>query len=656
MPAFYPVPSTRTSGLLLQAQLLQQLHADQIDIQKLTQQISTGRRIERPSEDVAAATRGQTLQRLLELKAQSQRNLQTSQSYLDASDAALANISTLLSDVRAAALEAASDTSSEAQREAIAAQVAEAIDQLLTAGNQNFRGRYLFGGSRTNGPPFVYDGQQIIYQGDEGALQSFVDVDLPYATNASGQEVFGAFSAEVRGAIDLNPALTPDTPLSALHGGRGVSLFSIVIGDGTNKSTIDLSSAATIGDVAALLEANPPAGRTITATITATGLTVDIDDAGGGNLTIRDVAGGTTADQLRILSPLGSGVLPVVGGDLNPSLRLTTPLADLQSSGPPFDFASGVQVTNGGQTYTIDTSAATTVEELLNAFNGSPANVLAQIDPAGDRIIVRSRLSGADFSIGENGGTTATQLGIRSLRAQTPLTSLNHSRGVSESTGIDFSIVRKDGVQLDFDVAGAVTIGDVIDLINNDVNNQNPATQVVARLAATGNGLELFDGNLAGPGQLQVLRTFGSNAAWDLGLIPIGSQSALATSSAAGDTLTASDANPLEVSGIFNSLLRLHESIENFNLAGIERAIALLDEDFDRVNFARGEIGSRGRTLESVQAHLEDEEILLRSNLADEIEVDLPEAITNLTARQASYQAALSLSASVLKLSLFDFL
>jgi flagellar hook-associated protein 3 FlgL len=642
--------------LLAQAQLLQQLHGDQIDIQRLTQQISTGRRITNPSEDAPAAQRGQTLQRLLELKAQSARNIQTSQSYLDASDDVLAGIAKLLSDVRATALEAVSDTSSAAQRQTAAEEVALAIEQLVTAGNQNFRGRYLFGGSRTNGPPFIYDGTRIVYQGDEGALESFVDVNLAYATNATGAEVFGAYSAEVRGAVDLNPALTPDTPLADLFGGRGVSLGSVVLGDGTNKSTVDLSSAATIGDVAELLAANPPAGRTITATVTATGLTIDIDDAGGGNLSIKEVPDGNTAQQLRIHSPLGSGVSPVVGGDLNPRLRLTTRLADLQSAGPPFDFASGVQITNAGQTYAIDTSTATTIEDLLNAFNGSPANVLAQIDESGERLLIRSRLSGADFSIGENGGTTAAQLGIRSLTADTTLASLNHGRGVSERTGTDFSIVRKDGVQLDIDIAGAATVGDIIDLINNHPGNLAPGTQVVARLAAGGNGIELFDGNVAGAGTLQVLRTFGSNAAWDLGLVPVHSQSATATTSALGDTLTASDANPLEVSGAFNSLLRLHDALENFDRGGIERAIALLDEDFDRVNFARGEIGSRGRTLESIQSHLEDEEILLKANLADEIEVDLTQAISDLAARQAAYQASLNLAANLFQLSLFNFL
>jgi flagellar hook-associated protein 3 FlgL len=656
MAGFLPVPTTRSSGLLVQTRLLAQLHADQLDILRLQTQISTGRRIARPSEDAPAAQRGQTLQRLLELKAQAQINIQTSQSYLDATDTALAGVTTTLSSIRALAVEAASDTSTAATRQAAAEEVRRAIEQLVATANQNFRGRYLFAGSRSSTAPFVWGERGVIYLGNEGSLDSFVDLDLPYATNASGAAVFGTFSSQVQGSVDLNPVLTADTPLADLYGGRGLALGSIQISDGTNKSVIDLSLAATIGDVAALIEAHPPAGRTITAQITATGLVIDIDDDGGGNLTIKEVAGGTTAKDLQILSPIGTGVTPVVGGDLNPRLRLTTPLADLLPGGPQLDLAAGLQITNGGQTFTIDTSGAVTIEDLLNAINGSDASAVAEIAPGGERIVVRSRLSGADFAIGENGGSLATQLGLRSLTADTLLADLNHGLGVSRADGTDFSIVRKDGTSLAIDIGTAATIGDVIDLINSHPANLDPATRVVAGLAAFGNGIELFDGNTVATGQLQVNRQFGSSAAWDLGLIPLGSESSIATTSASGDTLTGSEPNPQEVSGVFNSLLRLHDALVNFDRGKLERAVALLDDDFDRVNFARGEIGARNRTLDTIRSQLEDEQILLQSNLSDEIDTDLAEAIANLAARQAALQASLQLAAQLFRTSLLDFL
>ncbi len=656
MTGFYPIPATRSTNLLEQTQLIQQFNNSQIELQKLQNQISTGRRIATPGEDPSAAQQGQVLQRLIDLKAQAQTNAQVAQSYLNATDTALSNISQMLTDVRSAASAANSDTSSDQSRQAALQQVNQAISQLLNTANQNFRGRYLFGGSSAAGAPFSQTEAGVVYAGNSGSLNSFVDLGLAQATNASGTDVFGTYSAEVQGTVDLNPALTPDTPISSLNGGQGLKLGSIEIGDGSTKQVIDLSSAATIDDLAKIIEAHPPTGRTLTVSVTATGLNIAIDAAGGGNLTIKDVAGGTTARDLQILTaPLGNGVVPVIGGDLNPALRLTTNLADLQTAAP-LDLASGLQITNGGKTYTIDTSGAVTVEDLLNAINHSPANAIAQIAPSGDRLIVRSKLSGADFSIGENGGTTATQLGIRSLIDSTPLSDLNYGQGVASIAGTDFTIHRKDGTDLPIDISSAVTIGDVINTINSDPNNQDPTTRVVARLAASGNGIELFDGNTAGTDALSVTTAFGSNAAIDLGLVAKGQTTATATTAPSGDMLTGVDTNPQEVSGIFNSLLRLRDALANFSHENVSRAVALLDQDFDRINFARADVGARNQTIDTVRTQLEDQTTQLKSDLSNDLDTNLPDAISSLAAKQAALQASLQLAGTVFRNSLLDYL
>jgi len=656
MSGFFPVPSTRSTDLLVQTRLTQQFDLDQVALQKLQTQISTGRRIALPGEDPAAALRAQTIQRLIEMKAQSKTNSQVAQSYLDATDTALSNVANLITSVRSAALAAATDTAPDNARRAAADQVDQAISQLLNTGNQNFRGRYLFAGSRSSATPFTQTSDGIVYSGNDGSIDSFVDIGLAYGTNAPGSDVFGTFSTNVQGSVDLDPALTDDTPISALNGGQGLSLGSIEITDGNSKKTIDLSSANTVGDIARLIDANAPAGRTLTTTITATGLTIAIDAAGGGNLTIKDLPGGRTATSLQILtSPLGVGVNPVVGGDLNPAIRLTTKLSELQTAAP-LDLANGLQILNGGKTYTIDTSGAQTVEDLLNAINGSGANTLAQIDPAGDRIIVRSQLSGTDFAVGESGGTLATQLGIRSLTTSTALADLNHGNGVATTTGADFTIHRKDGTDLAIDISSAATIGDVLNLINNDPANQDPLTRVVASLNPYGNGIQLFDGNTIGTDTLSVTNTFGSNAATDLGLIPQGQTTGTAISTAAGDTLTGTDTNPQEVSGLFNSLLRLKASLENFNRNDLARATALLDQDFDRLTFARADVGARNQAIDTIQNQIDDQVIQLKSNLSDDIDTNLPDAIAQLTARQVALQASLQLAAQVFKTTLLNYL
>ncbi len=77
------------------------------------------------------------------------------------------------------------------------------------------------------------------------------------------------------------------------------------------------------------LEANAPAGRSISVGLTDNALTLDLDSSGGGNLFINEVAGGKTATALGLLNNAALGTGPLSGRDLNPTLQPTTKLTEL---------------------------------------------------------------------------------------------------------------------------------------------------------------------------------------------------------------------------------------------------------------------------------------------------------------------------------------
>ncbi len=60
--------------------------------------------------------------------------------------------------------------------------------------------------------------------------------------------------------------------------------------------------------------------------------------------------------------------------------------------------------------------------------------------------------------------------------------------------------------------------------------------------------------------------------------------------------------------------------------------------------------------LDAVGARLDDEGVELQRALSDEIDADLLEAISNMTARQAALQASLQLTSRVFQLTLLDYL
>jgi flagellar hook-associated protein 3 FlgL len=107
---------------------------------------------------------------------------------------------------------------------------------------------------------------------------------------------------------------------------------------------------------------------------------------------------------------------------------------------------------------------------------------------------------------------------------------------------------------------------------------------------------------------------------------------------------------------VFNTLIRLKRALETSDTEEIGKSISRLDTDISRVNFARADIGSRLQSLEVIGTKLQDEDVQLRSALSADMDVDLVEAISNMTARQFALQASLQTAGSLLQLSLLNFI
>lgn len=316
-------------------------------------------------------------------------------------------------------------------------------------------------------------------------------------------------------------------------------------------------------------------------------------------------------------------------------------------SGDVLDQTSGLLLTNGDQSITVDISSATTVEELLNILNQEELGLQVEINESQDGINIRSRLSGADLTIGEvAGGRTATQLGVRTLTEATRLEDFNRGVGVLADDvttfDIELDVVGPPASTTPFtiDLAGATSVQDVIDEVNTQTGGA-----VTVSLAANGNGLVLTDSTGA-----DSIRVSGQPAEF-LGFYEHGEGEAVGTG-----TLTSTDRHTLETDSVFNTLLRLREAIEKADYPAIGREINRIDTDLDRVNFARSEIGARLQNLETLEHRHQDEEVSLRSALSNEIDVDLTEAISDFTARQYALQASLQVAGNMLQMSLLNFI
>jgi flagellin-like hook-associated protein FlgL len=486
----------------------------------------------------------------------------------------------------------------------------------------------------------------------------------------------GTAANNVTFALDVRP---PDAGGVLVNFNAGTQTYTISVEDGVS-TVADVAAAiaadgAGSGPFTAALDTSVDAtndGSYVFAATDANPVVGNTGNSGGdpNTLFVFMRPGGTRAEHVvnavnndPLVAPLFSArlsesdtIAPNVAGTGKVDVNSTGVLSG--GGGIDFDQNSGLQIVNGGQTHVVDFASAETIEDLLNILNGSSAGVVAEINADGTGIDLRSRISGADFAIGENGGTTATDLGIRSFTTATQLEDLNHGLGVRMADGDDFIIHRSDGVDLTFDLAAAQTVGDVLDAINNHPLNLGPGTRVVAQLAATGNGIELIEDVPAGVRDLSVERNIPSWAATDLGFVPegqIASSPPIITGTGAM-VIRSGEINPRETAGVFNTLIRLADALETRDNAELERLSAMLGEDLERINFARAELGNRQQVLDVLKDRTDTEVIELKRVLSDEIDVDLAQAISDLVGRQASLEASLRMSAQTLQLSLLDFL
>lgn len=653
--SFYPVTAGRTSSSQSISRLLYQVNTDTSAIQKLQMQLSTGRRIERPSEDPAAAIRALGVQRALEFKGQVVNNLKSANTLLGASESILSQAQDILNQIRGVAVESSGNTLSSAELDANANQVREALKKLVEIGNSKFRDQYVFAGSDVTQAPLQIVGNSVRSRGTDNELNTITDVGSTLAANVTADETFGTRSDHIVGSIDLNPSLSGNTKLADLNFGAGVRRGSIVLTDGVTRTEVDLSNAYTIQDVADAIEATKVGTRSIDVAINQNGITVDYLDGLSGTLRIEEVGSGLTAGDLGIRTTGATANAPAVGADLN---LLTTNQTELSQlfGGIGIPNASMMTLHQNGQDYIVNTSGMKTVEDLINGIQASGARVKASLDSTGKYFSIQSTESGTTLSISEtSGGNLASRLGVRTFDTSTPVSRLNFGQGIFGSDlGADLRIRRTDGSELVIDLNGVQTVGDVLNKINSHVDNFTPGLRVTASLSTNGNGLVLSAP--AGAQQIQIINSGGSQAATGLGLVPTGTASATGNTVGAESVINGVDVSGVEVEGVYTTMLRLEDAVRTGDSKQMERLVDSLDSDIRRLSMSRSVVGTRQQSIESIQTRTEDQQVQLKEVESNEIDADLASVISELTSRQTALQASLQLMGSSSKMSLFDYI
>lgn len=648
----FPTAGSRTSVPLQNQRLLTQLHADQTTIQSYYDQLSTGQRIQRIGEDPAAASRAISLQSSIRYGEQLVRNADETTAFYASADQALSVIDDALIESRGAAVQAASNVLPDEERDAIAIGIRQSMEQIVNAGNTTFRDHQMLAGILQPGPSLVAEAGTVLFTGTQATGQTKASSNVTVQTTVALQSALGNGEPLVHGE-PLDTTLTEATRLIDTRGGQGIRPGPLRISDGTTWQEVDLSTTATIGDVKDVLESIDLNGRSLSVTIQDDSLRIEYQDGLAGTLAISDPPGSRTAADLNIENKDGFDPPPLFSGKLTPQVTAGTTLDQL-NAGAGIDVSAGIQIQQGNETFTIDLSDAETVGDVIIAINRSGADVRAVVDQTNGRIDIEALRAGVDYSIGENGGTAATALGIRSATAETTLDSLGHERGILNLTDApELTIIRPDGTELELEFEGLETVQDVLDAINSHPDNQD-VRRVTASLNSVGNGIELVAPPDANP--LTVRQAEASSAGNRLGLIPEGENEAVGFTQSGTAVFVGSDYALREPGGAIDSLLRLEQAVRDGDTYEIGRLQEQVDDALKQAVTSRARVGIWTQNVEIMRNNASDQVVSLNEQLSNTIDTDFADVIANMNASQTALQATMQLIGQTSQLSLLNYL
>ena len=173
--------------------------------QTALEQLSTGKRVNRPSDDPAAAAED-----VLNLSQQAQvaQYVQTTSSLnglFQTANSALGSVFDALNQAVSDGTQGATGTLSASDQQAIAASLQGVLNQVVQLANTSYQGSYIFGGTAVSSAPFSTEADGVTYttaNGNDGVNQATIADGLSIQTNVPGSQLFMQPGSDVIGSLE----------------------------------------------------------------------------------------------------------------------------------------------------------------------------------------------------------------------------------------------------------------------------------------------------------------------------------------------------------------------------------------------------------------------------------------------------------------------
>ena len=169
--------------------MMSNINKNKLNMSKLEQQYSTGKKIQRPSDDPIVAVRALKLRtNLSELKQYHEKNIPDALSWMDVTEAAMTTVNSLLKEINTYCVQGSTDTLTAKDRSAIVQNLEEMKAQIYHEGNTNYAGRYVFTGYKTDSS-LIFDKDRTDLSYDITETQTGSQIEF-------GRSVVGSYELE----------------------------------------------------------------------------------------------------------------------------------------------------------------------------------------------------------------------------------------------------------------------------------------------------------------------------------------------------------------------------------------------------------------------------------------------------------------------------
>jgi len=169
--------------------------------QTAVEQLSSGKRVNRPSDDPAAAAAdvlNEDQQSQVDQFLQSTNSLN---SLFQTADSALNTTITALNQAVSLGTEGANGTLSASDLQSVTASVQGVLDTVMQAANTSYQGSYIFGGTATTTVPFSNTAGDVVYNGNGDLNQAYIADGRSIQTNLPGSQLFTEPGSDVMGSL-----------------------------------------------------------------------------------------------------------------------------------------------------------------------------------------------------------------------------------------------------------------------------------------------------------------------------------------------------------------------------------------------------------------------------------------------------------------------